>query len=53
MGAWFEAQVVKVTKEATPTDQSSDQPRSSTDAGSSTDSAKPLDVIYYHVRYDE
>ena len=47
MGAWFEAQVVKVTKEASPMDQSSDQ------AGSSTESAKQMDTIYYHVRYDE
>ena len=47
MGAWFEAQVVKVTKEASPADQLGDQP------GSSTDSTNQTETIYYHVRYDE
>ena len=45
MGAWFEAQVVKVTKEVVP---SSDQPPSSSTTDSETNSTK-----YYHVRYDE
>ena len=48
MGAWFEAQVVKVTKEALPTtNQLSDQ------AGSSAEAAHQTETIYYHVRYDE
>ena len=41
MGAWFEAQVVKVTSEVTPI---SDRASSS----SSTD-----EMIFYHVKFDE
>ena len=41
MGAWFEAQVVKVTAES----PGADSPCSST--------AQLEDVVYYHVRYDE
>jgi hypothetical protein len=41
MGAWFEAQVVKITSES----PGIDNPCSST--------TQLEDVIYYHVRYDE
>ena len=41
MGAWFEAQVVKITAESLGTDN----PCSST--------TQLDDIIYYHVRYDE
>lgn len=41
MGAWFEAQVVKITAESPGTDN----PCSST--------TQLEDIIYYHVRYDE
>ena len=41
MGAWFEAQVVKITCETPKTDV----PCSS--------AAQAEDVVYYHVQYDE
>ena len=41
MGAWFEAQVVKITVESS----GADNPCSST--------TQHEDVIYYHVQYDE
>ena len=41
MGAWFEAQVVKITAESPGTDS----PCSST--------TQVEDVLYYHVQYDE
>ena len=40
MGAWFEAEVVKVTSEAAPTIN-----------GVGTSSS--TDIIYYHVKFDE
>ena len=41
MGSWFEAQIVKVTTEATPTD-------------SATSSSAAEDrTVYYHVKFDE
>ena len=43
MGAWFEAQVVKVTEEDTPTSKE-DEPSSST-------SSEP--TLLYHVKFDE
>lgn len=43
MGAWFEAQVVRVTRKA----PSQDEPCSS------TSSVTPEDDIIYHVKYDE
>ena len=41
MGAWFEAQVVKVTEE-TPSIN-----------GASSSSAQPEPNIFYHVKFDE
>jgi hypothetical protein len=38
MGAWFEAEVVKVTSEATPTSNGSESSE---------------DEVYYHVKFDE
>ena len=43
MGAWFEAQIVKVTTEASPT----------TDRACSSTSSEPEPVEYYHVKFDE
>ena len=43
MGAWFEAQVVKVTEEDTPTSKE-DEPSSST-------SSEP--TLLYHIKFDE
>ena len=43
MGAWFEAQVVKVTREVPPT--------SSNEPGSSSSASDP--VLFYHIKYDE
>lgn len=43
MGAWFEAQVVKVTEEDTPT--------SKDDGPSSSTSSEP--TLFYHVKFDE
>ena len=41
MGAWFEAQVVKVTTEAPPTDESA-----------CSSESNEL-IVYYHVKFDE
>ncbi len=43
MGAWFEAQVVKVTSEATPT----------SNGASSSSSSDGEETIFYHVKFDE
>ena len=43
MGAWFEAEVVKVTKEAPPTHNGA--------SGSRQELDEP--VTYYHVKFDE
>ena len=43
MGAWFEAQVVRVTRKA----PSQDEPCSS------TSSSTPEEDVIYHVKYDE
>ena len=43
MGAWFEAQVVKVTAE--------DAPTSKDDGPSSSTSSEP--TLFYHVKFDE
>ena len=43
MGAWFEAQVAKVTTEATPT----------TVEDSPTSSSEAEPTIFYHVKFDE
>lgn len=45
MGAWFEAQVVEVTSEATPTSNGAAAGSSNGEASDST--------IYYHVKFDE
>ena len=41
MGAWFEAQVVKITTESPPGDTPSNS------------AAQAEDIVYYHVQYDE
>ena len=43
MGAWFEAQVVKVTEEATPM----------TNGASSNNGMGSEPTYYYHVKFDE
>ena len=51
MGAWFEAEVVKVTAEDTPTSKD-DGPSSSTSSEpSSSTSSEP--TLFYHVKFDE
>ena len=42
MGAWFEAQVVKLTREV---------PSVSTDDPGSSSTPEP--IVFYHIRYDE
>lgn len=45
MGAWFEAQVVKVTTEATPIANGG--------GSSSNDVETDSQTIFYHVKFDE
>ena len=46
MGSWFEAQVMKVTKDVVPSSEQT--PSSSTSEETETNT-----TIHYHIRYDE
>ena len=48
MGAWFEAQVAKVTVKTAPAANEKDSPSCSTE----TDT-EPHTTVYYHVKFEE